>query len=754
MSIRQCCCSAWRATAGNTRFNRLHLRREFTRTTTTTTTNNTAAHQQQQQQLVKSAQHPRRLHSTVAAAKSTTKTEEQQEQQEGHNHAGQPAQQQQQQLQGNNHVRQLSQQKEHQQEQKHHTIMNFTQNLNAIWAEFTDRVEKQLPLNDSDFIMLCSRIKKEGFGGAQESIRRMQTVLREIHRRQLASDTFVRGCNMLIHMFITHGDLKSARLVIDGMMRSHYPPDPVTVSTVINGITRLGSLGDIHEFYQSLQEREMWPETTGLYRALIWIFANRDDLEGARVFYAAYLKKRHLITTTTTTTTAEEGGQGVTADSNQEGDEVYNAMIQVYGAVNQPEGALAVYRTMLKRGHPPPTPGTYHVMLSMLHKYGMKEQMEKVYADLKAAKDVEINGSHLTAMGRSPEETLDEMHALGMQCNARDYNTFIASYVKENRFKEALDIFHRMIQAGVEPDVYSYGIILDTLVKDRTQPAEAAFDFYETIKSQGIKPDVVLYTSLISACAKTQDMEKAMSLLKEMESFGVQPNVYTFNSILGLLSRKQQLAPEDMEQAEHLWDKMTELKVRPDTRSFNVHFTLLSKLVRPAVVQEEDGDKILWKTDGRTGVATPQPVQKMLQLYRSMRRNHCRPDFATHTIVINTLVSSGHLRQAMQVYDDSKTTRVKLPVSVYNEIMSALDKAKQTSQIMNIWHDMKTAQVLPDNTSYTLALDACEQLGLAESFSKIRAQRKQDIERLLELDRRQTERMEFSSSVMNNKEDS
>ncbi|KAI8141630.1 hypothetical protein BJV82DRAFT_618510 [Fennellomyces sp. T-0311] len=592
--------------------------------------------------------------------------------------------------------------------------LNFGQNLNDLWAEYTDRVEKKLEIGDSDFIRLCSRIKKDG--SPQNSIRQIQKVLQEIHRRQPSQDTFVRCSNMLIHAFITHGDLQSAKLVVDGMMRAQYSPDTVTVRTILGGITQLGTLSDIHTFYQSLQQRKMWPEEPHLYKSLIWIFANRDDLEGARVYYGAYLNKRF----------------------EDDDDAVFNSMIQVYGSVNQPDGALTVYRQMIKNGRTP-TPATYHILLSILYKSDMPEQMNKVYADLQQS-GAEINGSHLSAMGLSPEQILEEMKRIGITCHVRDYNTFIASYVKENRFQNALDVFHKMIEHGVEPDIYSYSIVLDTLVKDQTQPPEAPFEFYETIKEQGFKPDVVIYTSLISACAKQQDMNRALMILEEMQTFDVKPNIYTFNSILSLLSRKQHIDSDDAERAAVLWDKMEELKVKPDTRSFNMHMSILSRLVRPV----EKVNRNVWKTDGRNGVTMSEYAQKMLKLYRSMRRR-ARPDFASHTIVINTLVASGHLRQAMQVYADAKATGIKLPVSVYNEIMSALDKAKQVSQVLNIWHDMKSAQVLPDNTSYTLALDACEQLGLRESFTTIRAQRKQDIDRLLELDRKQMERMELST---------
>ncbi|KAI7852882.1 hypothetical protein BDC45DRAFT_512767 [Circinella umbellata] len=625
--------------------------------------------------------------------------------------------------------------------EKHHKVtLDFNKkNIDDIWADYTERVNQNQLITDSDFIILCARIKKEsGTHLPQEPIRRIQSILREIHKRQLAPDTFIRGCNMLIHLFITHGDMKSAKLVVDGMMRSQYHPDPVTVKTIVGGLKDNNQLSEIHDFYQHLQERNMWPEITEVYKSLIWMFANREDLEGARHYFAHYLRKKNMK-----------------CEDEKNVDCVYNAMIQLYGAVHQPEGALSVYQQMIKRANPLPTTATYHILLGVLHQYDMQDRLEEVYTDLKQAASqghVGINGSHLSAMGWDPKKVLKEMEALNIPCNLRDYNTFIASYVKENQFQEALDIFNTMVEAGVEPDVYSYSIILDTLAKDQQQSPEVAFNFYDSIKKKGLKPDEVIYTSLISACARTEDMDRAMSLLKEMEGFGLQPNIFTFNSLFSLLSRKRQLTlPDDIECVDLLWNKMKELRIKPDTRSYNMHFALLARAIQPSIIKEQgEGIELegtaLWRNKGKVSA----PVQKMLELYRNMRR-HCRPDFASHTIMINTLLSSGHVRQAMQVYDDAKISRMKLPVSVYNEMMGALEKAKQISQMMTIWHDMKTAKVLPDSRSYTLALDACEQLGLVESFETIRSQRKMDIDRLMELDKKQMERMEIAHTHnMNN----
>lgn len=596
------------------------------------------------------------------------------------------------------------------------TTLDFTKPLEAVWEEYCYRVDHQERLTSSDFYMLCGRIKKETEQGPDEAIRRLQSVMREMHRRKMSKEVFIKGCNMLVHLYIQKKDLKSARLVVDGMMRSNYRPDDITVKTLFGGVMEVGgSLSDLHEIYETLQERRMFPEEPSVYQMLISMFGSRGLIDSARTYYATYLRKRIAL---------EPG--------------VFNQMMMAYGTAELPEAAFGVYQQMIKRGCKP-SGATYHIMITLLQKAGMKDEMNQVFEDMKAS-GVAMNTSHFLASGWDPKEAIEELHRLDMQLNTRDYNTCITHYIKRNRFPEALDVFRTMTERGVDPDVISFSIIMDTLARDRDRPVDQVFAFYEEMKSYDIQPDVSVYTTLMSACSRIDGgLDKAMGLLSEMEHYNVLPNTYTFNAIFALLSQQPHVTRADYERANQLWNKMEQLGIKPDTRSYNTQLAILSRMVKP-VDDEQHADQ-LWKADGRNAVEMSATAKEMLQLYRSMRKR-CKRDFLTYTTVINTLVSAGQIRHAMQVYDDAKIARIRLPISVYNSTMKALKQANQISQIMNIWHDMKSMRVRPDNNTYTYALDACLQLGLRESFSAIRAQRRDDSERLLELERKREERIE------------
>lgn len=591
--------------------------------------------------------------------------------------------------------------------------------IEQVWAEYQQRIMEDKELTDQDFIRLCMAIKKELKG--KIAIQRLQSVLREIHRRKKNEKTFVRACNMLMHLFIVQNDLNSAKLVLDGMMQSNYTPSETTIRSLLYGISTFGNVADVHDLYNRLNEKGICPRTAEFYRFLILTCSRLHNLQSARAYFAKALSV-----------------EGLSQDA-----DVYQAMFLALKDHGKAEDALELYEDMKKQGIKTTT-ATCHVLLETLRKKGDIAACDRLFEEA-VQSGVELNASHFLAMGWEPLKALEKMKELGIPCNTRSYNTFLSDYIKRNEFMGALQIFQSMRNSDVEMDTATYSMIIDTLAKDREQPVEAVYDLYSEMKENNVAPDVRVYTSLLNACAREENYERATTFFQEMQEHKVEPNVYTFNSMFTLLARKQFVGETDRENAKQLWFSMENFGVIPDVRTYNLYLSLLSKLVR-----SRKTDQKMWEIDGGTAYQMPEVAKQMSQLYRRMRnskRPSCKPDFATYSILINSLVSCGQLRYAMQVYDDAKIARVKLPVATYNTMMRAMERAKQVPQIMNIWHDMKTQGVEPDNISYSVALEACEQLGLPETFEAIRAQRKKDINRLIELEKQEEARIIRAKSL-------
>ena len=67
------------------------------------------------------------------------------------------------------------------------------------------------------------------------------------------------------------------------------------------------------------------------------------------------------------------------------------------------------------------------------------------------------------------------------------------------------------------------------------------------MQRQGVVPDVITYSGLISTCEKGKQPERAHELLETMQRQGVVPNVITYNALISTCEKSQQPEQEAMQ---------------------------------------------------------------------------------------------------------------------------------------------------------------------------------------------------------------
>lgn len=590
------------------------------------------------------------------------------------------------------------------------------------WSKYRELIEnsnEKIPAKElealSKFTVSSKTIKPS------VAISRIQDILKYMSTRQDNPDvkaSFRTCCNHLIQAYIQQGDLKTARLVFDKMV-AVGDVNEESIRQVANGIRSLGTRAEIYEFQKSMESRGLWVDSSLLYNSIIYALRDFGDLPGCR-YYFTEMKKKNLANTV----------------------HAYRAIMSVYRKANQPNQVLKYFNEMKEEGLEP-TAGEYGILFGSLSKdKNYHTLLKDVFEEMKSKKQP-INLSFFLYMGWDPLEAMKEMDKTNLNVSVRDCNSGLAYYVKKNQFPEALDVMKWMNEYKIKMDTFSYSIMIDALAKDYSTPPMVVFNLYEDMKRHKLIPDQVTFTSLITNCCKNQDLDKALTLLNEMQIYEIKPNTYTFNSVLNVLSSMTETSSVDVERASLVWSQMTDLGIQPDTRTCNIYLSLISRLIKSVQLQNNEPERYsqttLWEELEDTSRRVPQTVKEMQRMYRYMRRHKLesmKPDFVTYSIVINAMSAAGEVRSAMQVYDDAKMSRVTLPVPAYNEMMSALQRCGRVSESMGIWHDMKLQSILPDNTTYSIVLENCEQLGLIESIESIRRQRKLDFDRLQELEKK------------------
>ncbi|CAO3633665.1 unnamed protein product [Cunninghamella blakesleeana] len=658
--------------------------------------------------------------------------------------------------------------------EKHpHTIQTIDRHIDDIWNDYLNYIkDPEITLTDYDYIYVCHNLKKQE--SPAKAIKKIQLVLREVHKNNM-EHAFVVCCNMLIHLYFLQNDPKMATLVFDGLLRSKYKPTEVTVTTLLYGYADHGGKAkDIHLLYKKLKSKGLFPETTRAYYVLIKTLGiTLGDAEGAStIFYMVHNKDKD---NKNKIKSKKESTAPVELELNAA---FYNTMYQIYRKTKQPDLAWELFQKMFTEdNHLTLDSFTYYPLLMTLKEAGnMEEQIQMVYNYMKL-KGVPIKPSHFKAMGWDVSRIITEMKKQnGPLLSSKDYNVLIAYAVKKNEFENALDIFNHMKKNFIEPDVYTYGIIMDALSKDNDLSVELVYEVYEELKQKDIQPDAIIYSCLLQACNSEKNFDRAIQYLKEMSDYQVEPNGYILNAYLSLLVRKPSVDSHDIEQAKLMWDHMLQNKIYPDTRSYNNYLALISRIVRRISndyeqhrymmdhddlqdvmeFSDQDIDNIYISenqvedhhryqnnnnTDGNSELMNIAPMSQaakyMMKLYRNMRHTRFKeahPDFATYYILINTMLIHGQTKKAMLLYRDAQDLGVRLSVVIYNKIMQGLLLGKELHEILQVWQDMKSDNILPDEESYKLVLDTCQQLHLTKTLNAIQDQYILDQPRLKKLE--------------------
>ncbi|OFW32104.1 MAG: hypothetical protein A2074_04390 [Candidatus Aquicultor primus] len=136
---------------------------------------------------------------------------------------------------------------------------------------------------------------------------------------------------------------------------------------------------------------------------------------------------------------------------------------------------------------------------------------------------------------------LDYPRLVGAKRLIREYMVEVLSYLETIRYE------------GVKPNVVTYSSLIS-----KAPYYDIAVAWLETMRARDVKPNAVTYNTLIF---KAPDFETAHALLDEMRSEAIEPNVITYSTLIS--------KTEEYESATTLFARMEQEDVQPNTITFN-----------------------------------------------------------------------------------------------------------------------------------------------------------------------------------------
>merc|ERR1719424_798156 len=137
-------------------------------------------------------------------------------------------------------------------------------------------------------------------------------------------------------------------------------------------------------------------------------------------------------------------------------------------------------------------------------------------------------------------DVYQEMQRRQVEMPLVTFNTVLDACARVGRMEHAAKIMQDMKNHNVEPNLISYS----TMLKGRCQAGDIdlAFSILNQMRKQtGLKPDEILYNSLIDGCAQHGLYNEGMQVFDEMMQDGVRPSNFTLSILVKLMNRSRRV---------------------------------------------------------------------------------------------------------------------------------------------------------------------------------------------------------------------
>jgi len=192
------------------------------------------------------------------------------------------------------------------------------------------------------------------------------------------------------------------------------------------------------------------------------------------------------------------------------------------------------------------------------------------------------------------------------------------------------------------------------------------------MRSEGIAPDVISFSTVIKAAVAAGDLSRAEAVVAEMRAEGVEPDVIVLNTILAGYA------------AQLRWDRAVELLadfeeagVSADTLSFSL---LLRSCVRAQV---------------------PEQAKAALTM---MRAAELTPNTRIYSMLLSAYAQAGWLQESLDLLQQMQNEQTRANKYCYSALMEACIVSGQPETAHPLFEQMQAEGIPADTVTYTLLI--------------------------------------------------
>jgi len=492
--------------------------------------------------------------------------------------------------------------------------------------------------------------------------------------------TDVVSYNTMIKALVRAENFTNARALMTEMKADGFSPNHVTYNELINGMVR----------------------SSTARKSEVWSIVDEMQAQGitpSRVTCSILLKDLKAKSSSSDVTRTME----LINDMTEPMDEVLlSSVVEACVRVGKPD-LLSKKLAQLAKDHEVVVNGA-HTFGSLIKAYGVARDVTGAWRCWKEMRTRHISPTSVTigcmveavVSNGDPEGAYELIKQLQGEEQGRDqvnaviYGSVLKGFAQEKKMERVWNVWNDMIQNGVEPSITTYNALIDacarnagmdritqllTDMKERGLKANlitystvlkghclrgdlrAAFDVLDEMRTQtSLKPDEIMYNTLLDGCAQASLFDEGLRLLKCMQDEGIRPSNYTLSILVKLLSHARRL-----DQAFEVVEQLTK-KYR-----FRPNGPVYGNLILACVSNKD--------------------LQKALATLKRMRHDKVQPDMRIINSVVRSCISQGVLDQATLVlrgalglpclesggpYPATSDSSFKNQEDLANEVLSAL----------------------------------------------------------------------------------
>lgn len=252
-----------------------------------------------------------------------------------------------------------------------------------------------------------------------------------------------------------------------------------------------------------------------------------------------------------------------------------------------------------------------------------------------------------------------------LQCFA----TMVNAYARATAVEGADRWLSVMEKEHLRPNEVIYGSLISS-----SRDAQLAERLLQRMRDSKLVPNVVNYTAVLTAYGRRGDFHKATELLEEMRQAEVVPNIISWNALLDSFVKGDGNATRCL-------NEMVQTKMEPNVVSFTSMIDYHSRRADPEAAE-------LW-------------------LLR-MRSLHLRPSAVTFTAVLKGYAKTGQVDEAAKVLRRMALSQLPLDVVAWTGLLSACAAAKRWDVALCALRWMRQLQVSPNQITH----QALKRMGL------------------------------------------